>query len=220
MKHLFLTLAFAACWAAPAFSQFHFGLSGSANLSFWDWHIKSLDTDIDYEPGMGWRYAAMGEWQAAPWIGLRAELGTQVKSNKLAGLQFPDMISTGNYRERYQYWEGSLLLELFPVKKWRAVYLLGGATAGNLGRGRTKVCITENGEKSCNTTPIDLSGPNYNRSAFSLDGGIGGNVPLGALSRLKIEGRFQYGLSNFSKNDNVDARVSSVLFTLGYLHRL
>ncbi len=196
MKHLFLTLAFAACWAAPAFSQFHFACRAVPTFLLGLAHQILIPTSIT-SPAWSWRYAAMERVAGTPWIGLRAELGTQVKSNKLAGLQFPDMIDAQCGRS-----------ESHSSRKWRAVSpgrrgTSRGADAGLHHRKRRKILQ----HHSAVIQPLGLSR-------------IGGNVPLGALSRLKIEGRFQYGLSNFSKNDNVDARVSSVLFTLGYLHRL
>ncbi|MFN0215107.1 MAG: hypothetical protein ACKVT2_12700 [Saprospiraceae bacterium] len=39
-------------------------------------------------------------------------------------------------------------------------------------------------------------------------------------SKIKVEARYQYSLSNLSTNDNVDASISPLFFNVGYLHRL
>jgi len=218
MKHLFPLLFLFGF--TPVFSQGYFGLSGSANLSFWEWHIRSLDTDIDYQPAVGWRFGALGGIKFAPWIGLRAELATQMKSNKIDDLEFSDMTSSGVYRERYQYWEGSLLVEVFPVKKLRSLYLMGGATTAYLGRARVKGCVTENGERKCLTSVVDLKEGFYRRNMTSFDWGLGYEFTLDAASRLRVEGRMQQGLEDFTTHDNVDASVRSVMLGVAYVHRL
>ena len=219
MKNLLLAFAF-ACLATPAFSQFHIGLSGGANWSFWTWKIKSLNTDIDYEPALGWRAAVLGEWQMNPILGLRAEFGTQVKANKLSALEFTDMVSTATSHGYYQYWEGSMLVQCSPVKKFRQVYLLAGGTAGRLEKASNRLIRTEAGKEFSSKNSIDIKGPNWNRNAFAADFGLGGNIPLGPNSKIKVEARYQYSLSNLLANDNVDASISPLLLNVGYLHRL
>ncbi|HNE27766.1 MAG TPA: hypothetical protein PKL15_07510 [Saprospiraceae bacterium] len=218
MKYLFICLF--ACFCTASFGQVYLGVSGSAGLSYWKWQIHSLDVDAGLDPALGWRYAALVDWRLAPWAGIRTELGTQVKAGKLDGLTFPDMTSTGVYRERYQYWEGSLMIELYPFKKMRAFYLTGGATVGYLGRARRRSSITENGEHHTSTSPIELDNGLYNRTLYAADGGLGVQFSLDPVSRLRVEGRMQYGLNNYSAHSNVDARVSSVMLGVAYLHRL
>jgi len=219
MKNLFLIFSF-VCLAMPAFSQFHIGLSGGANMSLWTWHIKSLGFGIDYEPAMGWRAAVLGEWQMNPMLGFRAEFGTQVKANKSGKFQFEDMVSTARAREYFQYWEGSALIQFSPVKKFSQVYLLAGGTAGRLEKAWRTVSGTEAGNKFSNKNAIDAKDPNWNRNAFAADFGLGGNIPLGPNSKIKVEARYQYSLTNLSANDNVDASISPILLNVGYLHRL
>ncbi|MDO8367729.1 MAG: hypothetical protein Q7T20_13090 [Saprospiraceae bacterium] len=222
MKHLLLAFAF-ACLVSPVFSQFHIGLSAGPNVSFWAWEIKSLGYGIDYEPAMGWRAAVLGEWQMNPMLGFRAEFGTQVKANKITGIfMFPsDGLggipdgTPGSFREFYQYWEGSLLVQFAPVKKFNYVYLMAGGTAGWLEKAWNKFSIIESGKAS-----IDIKDPNWNRNAFAADFGLGGNIPLGANSKIKVEARFQYSLTDLSASDNVDASVNPLLLNIGYMHRL
>jgi len=221
MKNLLLAFVFIAL-STPAFAQFHLGLSAGANMSFWTWEIKSLSWDIDYEPAMGWRAAVLGEWQMNPRLGFRAEFGTQVKANKISGhFQYPDMTTiTATAREYFQYWEGSALVQFSPVKKFRQVYILAGGTAGRLEKAWNKYSGTEGGKDFSSKNSIDIKDPNWNRNAFAADFGLGGNIPLGANSKIKVEARYQYSLSNLSNNDNVDASISPLLFNVGYMHRL
>ncbi len=227
MKHLLLTLLFASLTTA-SFAQFRLGLSAGANRSFWNWKIKSLDHNIDYLPSMGWRAAILGEWQITPLLGIQAALGTQVKVNKLpSSILFESDLLSGNiprkpryFREHYKYWEGSLLMQVSPIKNFRYTYLLAGGTMGRLGKAWNTLSGTEDEERILFKNPIDTKNPNWNRNALAADFGIGGNIPLDANSSIKIEGRFQYGLSNLSSHDNVDASVSSLFFNMGYLHRL
>ncbi len=221
MKNLLLAFAFAFL-ATPAYSQFHLGLSGGANMTFWTWDLKFLSHSIDYEPAMGWRTAVLGEWQMNPTVGFRAEFGTQVKVNKISRiLQFPDWtMIPATIREYYQYWEGSLLVQLSPIKKFNDFYLIAGGTAGRLERARNKLSGTGDREDFSSQSSIDITGPYWNRNAFAADFGMGGNIPLGVHSKLKIEARYQQNLSNLSKSGNVDARVNTLMLNVGYLHRL
>ena len=214
--------------ATSASAQFHIGLSAGANLSFWTWKIKPINSDLEFEPAVGWRAAALGEWQMNPLLGFRAEFGTQVKANKMTkNLLFPDDILAGNFegtpwtfREYYQYLEGSLLIQLSPIKKYRQFYLLVGSSAGRLLRGWSTSKGKESDKISSSKSSIDVKDPNYNQNAFAADFGLGGNIPLGNHSLLKIEARYQHNLSNFSASENVDASVRPILFNIGYLHRL
>lgn len=227
MKHFLLALALAFS-ATPAFSQFYLGLNGGANLSFWSWHIKNLNTDIDYEPAMGWRAAVAGEWQINPLVGLRAEFGTQIKANQMTtNFIFPsDIISgdldgnPGHYRENYQYWEGSLLAQISPLKKVRLLYLVGGISAGRLDQAWSKVKGTEAGKEFASKSDIRIDYRNWNPNAVAVDFGLGGNIPLGPNSKIKVEARYQYNFTEISQHENVDAWVNSMLFNVGYMHRL
>jgi len=227
MKHLLLAFAF-ACLANPVFSQFHIGLSAGPNVSFWTWEIKSLGFGIDYEPAMGWRAAVLGEWQMNPMLGFRAEFGTQVKANKLSkNFIFESDLLAGNFngspgyfREYFQYWEGSALVQFSPVKKFNYVYLIAGGTAGRLEKAWNIISGTEAGQEFSSTSSIDVKNPNWNRNAFAADFGLGGNIPLGANSKIKVEARYQYSLSNLTASDDVDASMSPLLLNVGYMHRL
>lgn len=223
MKNLFVFLLLCTL-ATTAFSQVSIGLSASANQSFWKWQIKDPSINLNYEPAIGWRSAVMGEWQISPIVGVRAEFGKQVKRNKDSKLEITD--DTGapidaKGSENYQFWEGSLLMQISPIKKFPNTYLLAGATYGRL----TNACRVikggidlEGGNKS--NFDIDIENSFYNKNAHATDFGLGSNIPLGKTSSLKIEGRFQYSLSNLSTSDNVEASISPLMLTVGYLHRL
>ena len=227
MKHALIALLF--IFLSPsAFAQVHVGLSAGPNLSFWTWELKELNYDLGFEPAVGMRTVVLGEWQVSPVLGVRAEVGAQVKANKIIrNLVFPSDIIAGDFdgtpwtfRDNYHYWEGSLLVQLSPLKKFRPLYLLAGGTAGRLESGWKKTSGSEAGNKSSSKTAIDVKDGNWNRAAFAADMGLGVNIPLAKVGILKTEGRFQYGLSQLDQTNDVDARVNSLLFTLGYLHRL
>ena len=227
MKIHFLALAF-ICLASPAFAQFHIGMSAGPNISFWEWEIKSFGYNLNYDAAMGWRTALLGEWQIAPWIGVRAETGLNTKVNKrISYLVFESDLLAGNFkgsrwifRENFQYWESSLLVQINPVKRYRWAYLFSGCSSAWLQYAWRRTKGSETGIKHNSREPIDFKAPNWNRNTFSADFGLGANIPLNARGKLKVEGRFQYGLSNLSTSNEVDARVSSLLLNLGYLQRL
>ncbi len=227
MKNSLLILAFT--WlTSPAFAQFHLGFSSGANLSFWTRGINSLNFSSGYEPALGWRAAAIGEWQLSPSAVLRAELGSQIKANKtVRTLIFETDIQSGNFQgtpwtfyERYQYWEGSLLWQISPLKKAKPLYLLMGGTMGYLGQAWRKVKGAEESSYFSKKYPIDPSDSNWNRNAFALDFGLGGNIPLGKNSKIKVETRYQHSLLDLSTDNDLDTRTHSLLFNVAYLHRL
>jgi hypothetical protein len=227
MKHPLIALVFIFL-SSNAFAQVHIGLSSGPNLSFWTWEIKAVHYDLGFEPAVGFRTVALGEWVVSPVLGVRAELGAQLKANKtIKNLVFPSDIIAGNFngtpwkfREYYHYWEGSLLVQVSPLKKIRALYLLAGGTVGRLENGWKTTSGSEAGNKSSSRESIEVKDGNWNRTAFTADLGLGGNIPLGKYSILKVEGRFQYGLSQLAQSNMVDARLSSCILTVGYLHRL
>ena len=227
MKNLFCCIIL-AFWAGPVFAQFHIGLSTGTNLSFWTWEIKSLNTNIDYEAAMGWRATVLAEYKVSPAFSARIEAGTQLKANKITkNLVFESDILAGDYggtpwvfREKYQFWEASALVQIAPIKKYRQAYLLAGCTAGKLQKGWKTAKGSEAGMKFSSKDSIDFSDPNWNRNAFAADFGVGGNFPLGANSLIKVEARFQYSLSNLSNSDNVNASVNPLILNIGYMHRL
>lgn len=217
-KILFILLL--TCGAAPAFAQFHLGISAGGNYSFWKWHIKNLDTDINFRPAAGWRLALLGEWQFSPKVALRVEGDMQVKSNKSVRLTFPDGSSGGRFYEHYQYLGGSLLLQVKPLNKIPQLFLLGGFSDEWLYKGwsglKNGAVEGHNGFSS----PITLSDGNHTRNNTMADVGLGYDIQLNSRSKLKVEGRYQYMINNFAANNNVDASAHSLFLSLAYLHKL
>lgn len=222
MKNTILVFAF-ACLATPAFSQFHLGLSAGPNYSFWNWHIKSLNQNITFDPAMGFRAMALGEYQISPLIGIRAEIGTQIKANKreLSGNPITgDQELVGVHREKFQYLESSWLVQVSPVKKFRPLYLLGGCTTGWLAQAWSQANLKGGTETLDSRHTYNLAQEHWSRNAFAADMGLGMNLPLGKVSTLKVEARYQHGLLKLSTHENVDASVHSCFLNVGYLHRL
>ena len=227
IRVLFFVLFFSGL-STYAVAQIHLGLSVGPNQSYWQWELNALKHDLGFEPAWGLRTAVFGEWQLSPVWAVRAEVGAQIKANQMRKrLLFETDILAGNFngtififREHYQYWEGSLLAQVSPLKKMRSLYLLAGGTLGRLQYGWKTSRGSEAGNKFKNKSVVDVNDGNWNRMAVAADLGIGGNIPLDAHSKLKLEARFQYNFSNLAQSNDVDARVQSLLLTVGYLHRL
>ena len=217
MKNLLIFLAF-SCLAVPSFGQFSIGISTGPNVAQMKWHIHSPEFNLDYEPAIGWRAALLGEWQLLPQLALRTELGGQLKSSQLE-LTNSEGNKTGYLRQNFQYWEGSILLQVAPLKTYKNLYVLTGCTAGRLTNvwERASKNINEGGQKKKN---IALDQGGYNRNAVAADFGIGGNLPLNVHSSIKLEGRYQFGLLDFSSREGIDARLNPLFISVGYLYQL
>ncbi len=200
-------------------AQVSVGASLGANYSFWDWHIKNLNTDVSFRSGFGYRAAVVGDWQISPAIGLRADLAYQVWSNDTITPKyyFPSNPNgmEGVRSEWFHNFAGSLLLQVSPFSKKR-VYFLVGTTAAYITEVRENLMI--DGFGTFGTQSIDLA--NYNRTQVFADFGGGVKFPLGAKGSLFGELRYQLPLTNLSAIDNVDASVSSLLLNVGYLFHL
>jgi hypothetical protein len=72
MRLLFCAICL-LCLTFSANAQVSLGVSGGANTTFWKWHIKPLNTDLDYEPGLGWRTAAVADWRLTSILGLQVD---------------------------------------------------------------------------------------------------------------------------------------------------
>lgn len=209
MKYLYVFFFFYQI--SFSFSQGYLGFSVNGNLSFWDWRIVSLNENIDYGPALGWRLTVLGGYKFLPMLGVRAELGTQLKANAR-----DNPFGDGTKRELYQYLDGSLVLDVFPVKQLKSFYLLGGFSLGYLARARLDNCIG----LGCESFPIDLKESFYRRDLGSLDWGLGFDFRAGAHDRVRLEGRFQHRIFGFSGDDDVvDVQVNSLLLGIGYAYR-
>ena len=83
-QKLFSAFVLAFCLSFSANAQFAVGVSAGANMTFWEWYMKSLDFDLGYEPALSWRSALAADWSLSPVIGLRVELSYQTWRNKLS----------------------------------------------------------------------------------------------------------------------------------------
>jgi prepilin-type processing-associated H-X9-DG protein len=216
---LLLALVSLLTWSAQA--QVSIGASVGANYSFWDWHIKNINTDLDFGPGFGYRAAVVADWHISPAIGLRADLAYQIWRNSTTLMvTFPsdpnEVEGTGS--ERYHNFAGSLLLRVSPFQQ-KNVYFLAGATAAHITEARRTVTIDGGPEAGTHDQgSIDLE--NFNRTQVFADFGGGVKFPLGAKGSLFGEVRYQLPLTNLSGIDNVDASVNTLLLNVGYLFQL
>jgi hypothetical protein len=221
MKKLLLVSTF-ACLAFSMSAQFSIGLSVGANQTYWQWYIKSLETEIGSKPAFGNRVALLGEWQISPLIGLRAELGTQLKRSYSGQLEFPDMLSTAKRWENYREVDGTLLIQVSPIKKMRAIYLVGGASFGTF----TEAWQTIKGEgpefesEGRISNEISLEDKHIRSFIPFAEMGLGANIPIGERFSLKFEGRYQYDVAGYVDHPNVDAHVNTLMLTGGFLYRL
>jgi hypothetical protein len=218
MRLLFCAICL-LCLTFFANAQVSLGVSGGANTTFWKWHIKPLNTDLDYEPGLGWRTAAVADWRLTSILGLRAELGYQVVSNRKE-LTFHTPADPegkdGVFHERYHTWTSSLLAGITPFRN-KKMYFLAGTSAARISAGWSKVSGDLRELGSLKRSKIDLE--NFNRTQYFADFGAGMRFPVGKGS-LITEVRYQAGLSNLAGVPTVDARISTLGLNVGYLVQL
>ena len=217
MKNLFFILGF-ICLSAPAFAQFSIGLSGGANVSFPKWYLKEpLDFDLNYESQLGWRAAIMGQYQFSPLFALRAEVASQMKARKNYSTALPEGLKY-SFKDKFHDWEGSLLLQISPLKKLQHAYLLAGCTAGQYVRATSTVSGAVFAQDQDETRSIDLKNEAINQNILALDFGLGYKIPVGAANLLNIEARYQYGVNNFATYEQVDAALNALVFNIGFSH--
>jgi hypothetical protein len=218
MRLLFCAICL-LCLTFFANAQVSLGVSGGANMTYWKWKIKTLNYDIGFDPAIGWRSAAVADWRFSPILGLRAELGYQVLSNRME-LTFttPDDPEgeSGRYNERYHCWTSSLLAGITPFRN-KKMYFLAGTSAARISAGWSRVSgdLVEPGAQT--RKKIDLE--NFNRTQYFADFGAGIRFPVGKGS-LITEVRYQAGLSNLAGVPTVDARISTLGLNVGYLFQL
>ena len=210
----------AACLTFSANAQVSLGASLGANYSFWDWHIKNINTDLGLNPSIGYRAAAVVDWRIGTVLGLRAEMGYQVWRNSLDVSVTSSNGSEdipGTTHQHFQNWSGSLLASVSPFSG-KNFYLLAGPTVAYTASAwySGDEFLLEPGASA--TIDIDLA--NYNRTQVFADFGGGVKFPLGAKGSLFGELRYQLPLTNLSGIDNVDASLSSLLLNVGYLFQL
>lgn len=219
MKNLFLA-ALCLLFSATAFAQLSVGANFGANFSSWRWYIEPLDTDLDIKSAVGWRGVVTSAWKFSPMLSLRAELGAQMKSRYLT--VFTDVggqVYEDDVKVNFHFFESSLLLEVSPFKKWKNLFFAAGASNQYLRKAVAdiaKIPIEGNPE----TIELNIEENTFTRNTVAADFGIGGNIPISAKGKIKIEGRYQFGLNNFSTSPNVDARTSNFGLNIGYLHQL
>lgn len=219
MKNLFLA-ALCLLFSATAFAQLSVGANFGANVSSWSWYIKPLDTDLDIQSAVGWRGVVTSEWKFSPVFALRAELGAQMKSRYIT------VVTDGNgqvyeddIRVDFHFFESSLLLEVAPFTKWKNLFFTAGASNQYLRKAVAdiaKIPIEGNPE----TIELNIEENTFTRNTIAADFGIGGNIPVSTRGKIKIEGRYQLGLNNFSTSPDVEARTSNFGLNIGYLHQL
>ncbi|MBL7828106.1 MAG: PorT family protein [Saprospiraceae bacterium] len=199
-------------------AQLSVGVVAGANLTYFKWHIKSLDTDLGYSPAPGFRAAGTIEWKFNPQFSLRSDIGAQIKSG---ALDIESNIGTGTkygtIQQRFQYWEGSLLMHFSPFKSFNNFYFCAGLSGQYLTKAWAvypdHLVEGDNPEKQ----DLDIEAEHYRKNMLSTDFGIGAKFPIAGKSGFKVELRHQYGLSDFSSHENVDAHANPFILQVGYV---
>jgi len=224
LPRIFLFGFWAACLSFSANAQISVGASIGANYSFWYWHNKSNNFNLDntYDPSFGYRAAAVADWHISPLIGLRADIAYQIWRRSGTGTRFifpyPYVVNS-NVSERFHNWAGSLLANITPFRQKR-IYFLAGATAASITEAWFTVTQEDSGAEPgfSRTTPIDLK--YYNRTHVFADFGAGLKFHLGAKGSLFGEFRYQLPLTNLSEIDSYEASVNALLLNVGCLFKL
>ncbi|MFN0016580.1 MAG: outer membrane beta-barrel protein [Saprospiraceae bacterium] len=220
LNRLFLLVFLAVGLVFSANAQVSIGVSAGANRSFWSWYIKNIETDLEFDPGIGYRAAAVADWRISPLVGLRAELGYQVlrssTGRKFTSPNDPDG-AFGHFNERYHFWTGGLMANVTPFSEKR-FYLLTGASVAKMAEAWNTTSVEGGPEPFLSTKPIDLT--NYNRTQVFADFGAGLRFPTGEKGALFTEIRYQLALTNLSSHSNVDSGVNSLGLNVGYLFKL
>jgi len=220
-SRFYLLLALVSMLTFSAQAQVSIGASVGANYSVWDWHIKNINTDLDFGPGFGYRAALVADWQISPVIGLRADLAYQIwRNSSTQTFTFPTDPEgvEGNRSERFHNFAGSLLATVSPFSQKR-IYFLAGATAASVTEAWGTVTI-DGGPEAGTREPARIDLENFNQSQVFADFGAGVRWPLGAKGTLLTEVRYQLALTNLSEHPNVDASVNALLLNVGYLFQL
>jgi hypothetical protein len=98
--------------------------------------------------------------------------------------------------------------------------MLTGCSAGKLTNGWYHLHDYKGTAGFKNNGKIQLNDSIYNLKSVAIDFGLGWRIPLGMKSGLKLEARYQYGLTDFSSHKNVDARFDPLIFSVGYLYKI
>jgi hypothetical protein len=221
MTHrLFLTAALFLSLSYAAKAQFSLGVSGGTNLTFLKWQVKNVD--LNYKPAIGWRVAVHAEYQFSPGFGIRAELADQVFGSLLkVELTDQNGASTGTSArlvESYNSVGGSLAVKFSPLQKQRSLYLLAGPTLAYITHGWQRVStgrVVEGRDLSKNQR-FDLDDKQIIRAQWLADVGLGYTYAFRAKNHLQVEIRYQYGLTQLTRSENVDSGIQTALLTVGY----
>lgn len=219
-KHLFLTALLVAVLALNARAQFSIGLSAGPNLTFWKWEVAG--TDLNLKAHHGARGAFLAEWQANTWLGIRGEMGYQIRTSLIKldlVLEDGTMISGIKLLDRYHFLESSMLAKVSPLAKERNLFFLAGATYTHMAQIWHKI----SGAASLNAgwEKQEINDEAIERNQLMAEFGAGMAFPVTNSGRFNLEVRCQLGFADFIQSPNSEeGRYSTVLFTAGYLLRL
>lgn len=212
----------AAWFTFSANAQVSVGATAGANLTFLRWNSRPNNTDLGFEPALGYRFAATADWRLGSRISLRGEAGYQVwRVSTTTTAEDPggsQMEIVGRYYQAHHSWAGSLLAGIAPFRQNRLYFLAGTSVATITALWAS---VSENLRFDPNAperTAIDLTG--YNRFQVFADLGAGIRFPVGNKGAFLTEMRYQLSLTKLSVLPGVTSGISPLLLNLGYLFQL
>ncbi len=226
MTHrFFFTAALLLSLAVGSNAQFSVGITTGANASFWNWHLEALNTDLDYDPGLGFRTALQAGYQLTPGFGFQLEAAYQRISNRLDAVLTDENGSPIDQTQRistvFNSVGGSLLLKFSPLKKLPGLYLATGPTFAHITDGWRRIPGgTVEGRDKTWRADFELADMYVRPNQWLVDFGLGYAHGLGGKNRLAVDLRFQHGLNNFSDVEGINARVQNLLLSVGYQRSL
>lgn len=201
-------------------AQVNFGISGGVNTGL---RGKSGDffgsTEI-YKPIMGWGVNLIGEYRINQQYGAQLEIGVQqigFQSSKRF-LFATDFIfgnengSIWKLRERYRYWNSTLLLEAFPFSNHPSFVVRLGTSLGFKLQGWR---ITDGAEASFpvyDKEPIELES---NDMAIAACIAFGENIHLKGKHFMTLELRYNHSLDGFQSLEIFDPLQLSLGYKFG-----
>lgn len=224
-KHTLIPLLFVCCFSVRSYAQWSVGISAGPNLSIREWRAWNQDQEfnIGYTPGLAFSSAAIGQYSVNSVLALRVEAGYTDWSNRLQ-VEITDNTGTGfaigSVTDHLQALTSGVFAQITPFRQ-KKFYFLAGPSGAYIVKNRTRLDKDLAAETAIPRTQThDLEDRYISQGQFLINLGAGTSWALGQRGQLNLELRHQLGLTGLSSASTVDARISSVLLNVGYLHQL
>lgn len=224
-KYTLILLLFCCCFSVRSYAQWSVGISAGPNLSIREWRAWNQDQEfnIGYTPGLAFSSAAIGQYSVNSVLALRVEAGYSDWASRLE-VEITDgngaNFAVGTVTDHLQALTGGFFAQITPFRQ-KKFYFLAGPSGAYIVKNRTRLnkgLATETGLPRTQTH--DLEDRYISPGQFLINLGAGTSWALGQHGQLSLELRHQLGLTDLSSASTVDARISSIMLNVGYLHRL